>query len=162
LDPISAAVVIGLLSRYARHLAGQAGQVVDEQVKEGMAALWRAIRARFAADPVASGALDRMAEQPDNEKRAGAVEDHLSEVMTADPGFAEAVGRLVAAATPTVTNVTVANSGVVATGGSVTVASGWLAAGRDAIVSGATPSTKPGTSPEMPASEARVPDQPAD
>ncbi|MEV7553647.1 hypothetical protein AB0N89_28870 [Amycolatopsis sp. NPDC089917] len=84
----------------------------------------------------ASGALDRLAEQPDNKRLQGAVEDHLDEILSADADFAaslsELVERMKATGHP---GVQVRDSGAVAIGGNVSVKGTRQVAGRDITIS---------------------------
>src|SRR5215471_12235155 len=97
MDPVSlaAAAVMPFLVKYAQHLAGVAGKVVDEAVTEKLRAVWDAVKKRFAGDSQADGALGRLAEQPENVRRQGTVEDFLDEVMQRDPAFSAQLARLV-------------------------------------------------------------------
>ncbi|WP_329477747.1 hypothetical protein OG555_36970 [Kribbella sp. NBC_01484] len=133
MEPVSVAAVTSLLVTYGRHLLGIVGDVVDEGVAERLKALWERVRSRFAGDQQAEGALQRLAEQPDNERRQAAVEDHLDEFMRADPEFMAALTELVAKLAPQREGaVEVNDAGVVALGGTVNIR-GRFAAGRDII-----------------------------
>jgi len=132
MDPVSAAAITSLLVTYGRHLAGIASEVVDEGVAQGLRALWDKVRSRFSADEQASGALDRLAEQPDNSRRQAALEDHLDELMRADSDFAASLAELAEEVrSGGFANIRVQDAGAVAVGGNVTVSGSRYAAGRD-------------------------------
>jgi len=146
MEPISTTVVVGLLARYGRHLAGIAGEALDAATKGGLEKLWAAVQARLHRDPGAAAALDRVGAEPDNPRRQAALEDYLEEVMAADSHFKSELSRLVsdlAANGGSIdAQVRASNSGAVAVGGNLTISGGRFAAGRDVI---ATPSSEPGT-----------------
>ncbi len=135
MDVVSAAAITSLLVSYGKHLAGVASDVVDDGVTRGLRALWEKVRNRFSGDEQASGALARLAEQPENERRQGAVEDHLDDFMSADPHFVEALAKLAdevkAAGYGTIQ---VRDAGAVAVGGNVSIKGTHHVAGRDVIV----------------------------
>jgi hypothetical protein len=132
MDPLSASVLVGLLARYAKHLAGAAEAKLDEATDHALTRLWAAVRARFSSDPHAVSTLDRVAEQPDNELRQAALQSYLSEAMQADREFALELARLAQPVTNTTVTADIRNSGAVAAGGNVQI-SGTIAAGRDVI-----------------------------
>jgi hypothetical protein len=84
MEPVTAEAVTGLLVTYANHLACVAVGVVDGGVKKALGRLWEKVAARFGRDPAATGALDRLAEQPGNTRRQSAVEDRLDGALAAD------------------------------------------------------------------------------
>ncbi|EMD24215.1 hypothetical protein [Amycolatopsis azurea] len=136
MDAISAAAITSLLINYGRHLAGVASEVVDEGVRQGLRALWEKVRDRFSSDPQASGALDRLAEQPGNQRRQAAVEDHLDEVLSADADFAASLSELVERMKATGRHdIQVRDSGAVAIGGNVSIKGTRQVAGRDITIS---------------------------
>lgn len=136
MDAVSAAAITSFLISYGRHLAGVASEVVDEGVKQGLRALWDKVRGRLSSDPQATGALDRLAEQPDNQRRQAAVEDHLDEVMSADADFAASLSELVERITATGHHgIQVRDSGAVAIGGNVSIKGTRQVAGRDITIS---------------------------
>jgi len=136
MDAISAAAITSLLINYGRHLAGVASEVVDEGVRQGLRALWEKVRDRLSSDPQASGALDRLAEQPDNQRRQAAVEDHLDEVLSADADFAASLSELVERMKATGRHdIQVRDSGAVAIGGNVSIKGTRQVAGRDITIS---------------------------
>jgi hypothetical protein len=137
MDPISASVVVGLLARYAHHLAGHAQAAVDDAVKDQLARLWEAVRTRFQRDPHAAHALDRVAEDPGNELRQAALQDYLAQSMQADRDFRVELVRLAQPVITTTSTVDVQDSGAVAAGGTVNI-TGQIAAGRDVLRSAAT------------------------
>jgi hypothetical protein len=139
MEPISASIVVALLAKYGRHLVDAATEVLDDVVKDRMKSVLEAVRSRFSHDPVATGALDRLADQPDNPNRQAAVTDHLDEVLHADPEFGQLLASLVAAVPATSNQVQVSDSGAVAVGGDVTISGGAIASGRDVSVIGTLP-----------------------
>ena len=142
MDAISASVVVGLLARYAHHLAGQAQTAVDDAVQERLAKLWESVRARFQRDPHAAHALDRVAEEPGNELRQAALQDYLAQEMQADRDFCAELARLAQPVTTTTVTVGVQDSGAVAAGGTVNI-TGQIAAGRDVFTSAAKHKASP-------------------
>jgi len=132
MDPISASVVVGLLAKFAAHLAGLAGTCLDEAVKERLAKLWEVVRSRFARDPHAAITLQRVAEQPDNELRQAALQDYLAEAMQADREFCMELTRIAQPVVSTTVTADISNSGAVAAGGTVNIR-GRIAAGRDVL-----------------------------
>jgi hypothetical protein len=146
MDPISTTLVVGLLARYGRHLAGIAGEALDEATKGGLEKLWKAVQARLHRDPGAAAALERVGAEPDNPRRQAALEDYLDEVMAADSSFKSELSRLVSDLAPTSRSINAqvqaSNSGAVAVGGNLTISGGQFAAGRDVI---ATPPSEQGT-----------------
>jgi hypothetical protein len=145
MDPVSAAAITSLLVNYGRHLAGVASDVIDEGVTRGLRTLWDKVRTAFSADQQASGALERLAEQPENQRRQAAVEDHLDELMCADSEFAASlkaiVEQLEAAGQRTIQ---VRDAGAVAIGGNVSLKGTHHVAGRDITVT-SSPSGEPGS-----------------
>ncbi|RSM57829.1 hypothetical protein DMH03_26110 [Amycolatopsis sp. WAC 01376] len=140
MDAVSAAAITSFLISYGRHLAGVAGAVVDEGVTQGLRSLWEKVRGRFSSDPQASGALERLAEQPENQRRQAAVEDHLDELMAADGDFAAALSELVERLKTTgYPTIQVRDAGALAIGGNVSIKGTRQVAGRDITISG--PST---------------------
>ncbi|MFC3452321.1 hypothetical protein [Amycolatopsis speibonae] len=136
MDAVSAAAITSFLISYGRHLAGVASEVVDEGVTQGLRALWEKVRGRFSADPQASGALERLVEQPDNQRRQAAVEDHLDEAMSADSEFAAALSELAERMKPTGhQSIQVRDAGAVAIGGNVSIKGTRHVAGRDITLS---------------------------
>jgi uncharacterized protein (DUF2126 family) len=132
MDPVSASVVVGLLARYAKHLAGIAESKLDEATDHALTRLWAAVRSRLSNDPHAVSTLDRVAEQPENELRQAALQGYLAEAMEADRAFALELARLAQPVTNTTVTADIRNSGAVAAGGSVQI-SGTIAAGRDVV-----------------------------
>jgi hypothetical protein len=132
MEPISAAAVTSLLVTYGRHLAGIASEVLDDGIRERLRALWDRVRRRFSGDEQAAGALDRLAEQPDNIRRQAALEDHLDEAMRADAEFAAALAELAAEIGPrNFDHIEINDSGAVSIGGNVAISGQQYAAGRD-------------------------------
>ncbi|WP_202875646.1 hypothetical protein [Kribbella speibonae] len=129
------AAVTSLLVTYGRHLLGVAGAVVDDGVAERLRALWERVRARFAGDQQADGALARLAEQPDNERRQAAVEDHLDEFMRADPEFVAALTDLLAQLAPQLQGTVEVNDAGIAAFNSTVTLKGKNVAGRDLHIS---------------------------
>jgi hypothetical protein len=142
MDPISASVVVGLLARYAHHLAGHAQAVVDDAVKDQLRKLWEAVRTRFQRDPHAAHALDRVAEEPGNELRQAALQDYLAQSMQADRDFCAELARLARPVITTTMTLDVQNSGAVAAGATVNI-TGQIAAGRDVLGSVTTDKASP-------------------
>lgn len=138
MDVVSAAAITSLLVTYGRHLAGVAGGVLDEVVAERLRALWEKVRSRFAAEEQATGALERLAEQPENDRRRAALEDHLDELMQADADFAASLAELAEQVRSAgYANIRVQDAGAVAIGGDVTVSGSRYAAGRDITLANA-------------------------
>lgn len=136
MDLVSAALVVKLLSGYALTLGGAvlhgASTALEGFTQERVAAVVEAVRRRFAGDPGAADAVDRLEKAPGDQRRQGAVEERLDEAMLADPAFAELLTRLVEAARVPVTgSVAVRDAGAVAVGGSVSISARGHAAGRD-------------------------------
>ncbi|OXM44848.1 hypothetical protein [Amycolatopsis alba] len=136
MDAVSAAAITSFLISYGRHLAGVASEVVDEGVTQGLRALWEKVRGRLSSDPQASGAMERLAEQPDNQRRQAAVEDHLDEIMGSDADFAaslsELAERIKATGHPAIR---VRDAGALAIGGNVSIKGTRQVAGRDITIS---------------------------
>ncbi len=145
MEPISAAVVTSLLVTYGRHLAGIAGGVLDEAIAGRLRALWERVTDRFSGDGQASGALGRLAKEPDNPRRQAAVEDHLDEMMQADPAFASALAELAQqAGSNSFANIDIRDAGSVAIGGNVSITGAGYVAGRDLTVPESRADKKPG------------------
>ncbi|MGV9360124.1 hypothetical protein [Amycolatopsis sp. NPDC003731] len=135
MDMVSAAAITSLLVSYGKHLAGVASDAIDDGVTRGLRALWEKVRIRFSGDEQASGALARLAEQPENERRQGAVEDHLDDFMSADRDFVEALTKLAdEVKTAGYGTIQVRDAGAVALGGNVSIKGTHHVAGRDVIV----------------------------
>lgn len=134
---VAASVVVGMLARYAEHLAGAAGKAADEALTERLRLLWRAVKARFQSDPGALDSLARLRKKPESGHWRAAVEEHLDEAMTADRSFATLVANLAKQIQGVdISNVDIRDAGAVAIGGDVSV-SGTYAAGRDLTVDSA-------------------------
>ncbi|MDQ2587415.1 hypothetical protein [Saccharothrix yanglingensis] len=58
-----------------------------------VAGLYDLVRARFAGDPEASAALTAAEGQPEDSPQVRALSEALERTTSADPGFAEALGR---------------------------------------------------------------------
>ena len=135
MEPISAAVITSLLVTYGRHLLGIASEVLDEGIAERLRAVWDKVRNRLSGDDQASGALERLAEQPDNNRRQVALEDHLDEILQADAAFAASLTELVEqVGARSYGNIDVKDAGAVAIGGDVTISGKDYTAGRDVTV----------------------------
>jgi hypothetical protein len=130
MDPISASVVVGLLVKYAEHLADPAAKVLDDATNAVVGKVWNAVRAKFADDQHATSSLDRVSDEPDNPLRQAAVEGYIEEMMGADHEFAVELAQLAQPVLNTTVTASVHNSGAVAAGGEVNI-SGTFAAGRD-------------------------------
>jgi hypothetical protein len=132
MDPVSTAAITSLLVTYGRHLAGIASDALDDKIADGLRALWEKVRDRFSSNEQATGALDRLAEQPDNTRRQAALEDHLDELMRADADFAASLAVLAERVrSGGHADIQVRDAGAVAIGGSVTIKGGRYTAGRD-------------------------------
>ena len=136
MDPVSASAITSLVVVYAKHLAGVAGEAVDGLFKEALEDTWNAIRARFRGDDQATGALVRLEEKPDNDRRRAAFEEHLEELMESDPAFRDELDALWsrAQAAHAVSGVQVSDAGAVAIGGDVNLRAGGNLAGRDLTI----------------------------
>jgi hypothetical protein len=129
-EAVSAAAITSLVT-YGRHLAGVTGEV-HEVVAACLGALWDKVWSRFSAEEQASGALERLATQPDISRRRAAVEDRPDELMRADRDFTASLAELVARATLVgYANLRVRDAVGAAIGGDVTIRGGRYAAGRD-------------------------------
>ena len=137
MDPVSVSAITSLVVVYAKHLAGVAGAALDGLLEDTLKETWTAIRDRFRRDDQATGALDRLERDPDNKRRQAAFEDHLEELMAADPAFRDRLAELWSRAQTarTVSGVQVTDAGAVAVGGDVAIHAGSNAAGRDLTVS---------------------------
>ncbi|MFF0066973.1 hypothetical protein ACFYRC_36795 [Streptomyces sp. NPDC005279] len=141
MEPIAASAVVALIASYASHLAGVAGGVLDSLAADRLRGLWDTVTERFRSEPQAEGALRRLEEQPHNANRRGAVEDHLHELLDADPEFAQRLAALVreveSRADGASYTLRVEHSGPVAAGGArIDIRGGRTAAGRDVTVRG--------------------------
>ncbi|WP_284744169.1 hypothetical protein [Amycolatopsis sp. RTGN1] len=135
MDTVSAAAITSLLVSYGKHLADIASDTIDEGVKRGLRALWEKVRSRFSGDEQASGALTRLVDQPENQRRQAAVEDHLDELMSADSDFAAALAELVdQVKLAGYGTIQVRDAGAVAVGGNVSIKGTHHVAGRDVII----------------------------
>lgn len=132
MEPISAAFVVGMLATWARHLGDSALEIVDDASKSGLEALWKRVANRFRRDDGATAALERLQADPDNPRRAAAVEDYLADELAADPSFADELARV----TRTISSgsIVVKGSGATAIGGDVTISGGRIAGGRDVVI----------------------------
>jgi hypothetical protein len=137
MDPISLATsavallipfIIQMGGRVAEHMGdalARSGQTVVER-------LYQRVRARVTGEPYAEQALQRLEQQPDNDRRRRAFEDALADLLQAEPSFAEDIQRLVEdAGHATRTNYTqITDAGTVAVEGDVNLR-GTYVAGRD-------------------------------
>jgi hypothetical protein len=130
MDPISASVVVGLLVKYAKHLADPGKEVLDDATDAVVGKVWSAVRAKFAHDPHATSSLERVSDEPDNPLRQAAVQGYVEEMMRADHEFAIELAQLARPVVNSTATASVHNSGAVAAGGEVNI-SGTFAAGRD-------------------------------
>jgi hypothetical protein len=136
MEPISlAASAAALLVTYLRHVGDQAADTLGDRLGEAawtkLARLHERVRARVAGDRFAERALQRLEQQPSNDRRRVVFEDLLADLLESEPEFAMALRRLVddarQAGGSAITQI--ADSGVVA-GGDVHL-QGTNVAGRD-------------------------------
>jgi hypothetical protein len=139
MEPISlAASAAALLVTYLRHVGDQAADTLGDRLGEAawtkLARLYERVRARVAGDRFGGRALQRLEQQPSNDRRRVVFEDVLADLLESEPEFAMALRRLVddarQAGGPAVTQI--ADSGVVA-GGNVHL-EGTNVAGRDLTI----------------------------
>jgi hypothetical protein len=142
MEPVTTAAV-GLLVGYLGRLGVKVGEQVagelDEAVLGRLRRLYELVKARVAGDGYAAGALERVEAEPENERRQGALEDALGELVDADGEFAAQLGALVEEVKAASGGmVQVSDAGVVSFGGQVTMR-GRYVAGRDMTVGESPP-----------------------
>jgi len=103
MDPVTiAATAVSLLSPYLGKLAGKAGEKLAEAAGNAAwkttAELYASLKARFAGDHCAEGALQDLEQTPDDEDRQAAVRSQLKKLLAAEPEFARQLLDLLKAA----------------------------------------------------------------
>jgi hypothetical protein len=143
MDPLSLAtaavsLIVPVLGRAAGHIANRVGDDLGEAVTARLERLYEAIKARLAPGSYADGALQRLEEQPDNERRKAALQDGLTELIEADPAFGKELLELIRAAEAAGGRevVQIMDAGAISIGGDVKMR-GTNVAGRDMTVQGA-------------------------
>jgi len=96
LAPVAQAAVAILLPLLTKAF-DSAAQKVGQETRERVEAVYRAIREKFTQDDddYAKTTLDRLGEEPANERRQAALEDLLVEKSKTDPAFAKQLADLV-------------------------------------------------------------------
>lgn len=138
MDPAAAAVavLVPYLGQLGGHLAGRVATELTEAVMARLDHLYDRIKARFAGDRAAGRALQRLEERPQDQLRQASLQDMLAEALEADPRFAAELAAMVAeirTMAPTLTQVSISQSGATALGGDVRM-SGETVAGRDITI----------------------------
>lgn len=138
MDPAAAAValLVPYLGQLGGHLAGRVATELTEAVMVRLDHLYDRIKARFAGDRAAGRALQRLEERPQDQLRQASLQDVLAEALEADPRFAAELAAMVAeirTMAPTLTQVSISQSGATALGGDVRM-SGETVAGRDITI----------------------------
>jgi hypothetical protein len=137
MDPISlatgaVALLIPFLAQMGGRVAEHMGDALARSGPTMVEQLYQRVRARVTGEPYAEQALQRLEQQPDNDRRQRAFEDALADLLQAEPAFAEDIRRLVEDASHiTQTNYTqITDAGTVAVEGDVNLR-GTYVAGRD-------------------------------
>lgn len=137
MEPVATAAVgllVGYLGRLGGKVAEQAASELDEALLSRLRKLYELIKARVAGDGYAAGALERVEAEPENERRQGALEDALDELVHGDREFAVQLAALIDEVEAAGGGaVQVSDAGVVTFGGQVTMR-GRYVAGRDMTV----------------------------
>lgn len=134
MDPSSLAaaaipVIVNYLSRSEKVGDAAVGLASD---------LYQRVRGWFTDDPTATGALDRLEEEPENPRRQGAAEFALASALDADPERVRQLGDLLRALESAGSGSavgTISDAGVVSLSGDVTL-KGTHVAGRDLTIDG--------------------------
>ncbi len=136
-DPATlAAQAVPMLVTYLRHIGGRlasrAASDVDDAVMGKLTEFYERVKVRVTGQGFAGQALERLEQDPENERRQGALEDALAETVEADPSFAASLSGLLEeirrTAGPTLTRID--QSGATAIHGDVSL-QGTNVAGRD-------------------------------
>jgi hypothetical protein len=115
MDPVSlAAGASALLVTYLGRVGDQAASNLGDALAEAAVARLRQlhdwVKGKVAGRPVAERALQRLEEEPGDERRLVVFEDALVELIESDPAFADDLHRLVVdaaqASGPTFSNIT--------------------------------------------------------
>ena len=129
-DPVTAVTTVSLLITFLTGAVQRAGEQSGEAAQGAIRALFGHVRDRFRGDDYAARALQRLEENPDNERRQAAVVDILAEKLEEDPGFADEVRKLLDDVREAGGPISIQDGGAVAINGDVII-NADRAAGRD-------------------------------
>lgn len=109
--------------------AEKAASKLGEDAWQKAKGLWQRLRPKVESQPVAKGAVEALAKEPESEGAKGALRWQLEEILEADPELARELARLVGG---TSYQAEVVGDGAVAQGpGAVAGGKGSVVAGRD-------------------------------
>jgi hypothetical protein len=131
------ALLVPYLERVAGRVVGQVGQDLDQAVMGVVERIYAAIKSRVGVDGFAEGALERLEQQPVDQRRQATVQDVVAELIDDDSAFRTLLTELVeeAKAAGGTSIAQIAESGAAAVGGNVTM-TGTHVAGRDMTIGG--------------------------
>ncbi len=136
MDPaLLAAMAVNLVSGYlSRHGTDVTDRIGDAAV-ERLGDVWRWMRDRLSGEKGADGALQRLDEQPTDQRSQGAVEFLLAQVIERDAALAAQLADLVRAVDDAQPGIVaqITESGAVAVHGDVNL-TGTQVAGRDLVI----------------------------
>jgi hypothetical protein len=82
------------LQEYGPIFAAKAVEAIAEKVPDAVGKLWGSIKAKFDAEGAAKSALEKLLNDPQDEKFKNVVEYHLEEYLKNDAAFAEKISAL--------------------------------------------------------------------
>jgi hypothetical protein len=124
-------LIAAFLGRVGEQAADQAAGGLGQAAVEKLRRLYEAVKRGVAPDSSAQGALERLEQQPGNQRRQGALEDAVAEMAEADQGFREELARLLEEVQAAAGDkIEIGESGAVAMHGDV-IMRGTYVAGRD-------------------------------
>ena len=136
MDPVAlasaaASLIAAFLGRVGEQAADRAAGELGEAAVGRLRGLYEAVKRRLAPGTFAQGALERLEQQPENDRRRAALEDALVELAEVDQGFREELSGLVEEVkTAGGDRIEISESGAVAIHGDVRMR-GTYVAGRD-------------------------------
>jgi hypothetical protein len=137
-------LIAAFLGRAGEQAADQAAGELGHATVAKLRGLYEAVKRRVARDSFAQSALERLEQQPENERRRGALEDAVAEVAEADPAFRHELARVLEEVQAAAGDrIEISDSGAVAIHGDVRMR-GTYVAGRDMRIGGTPPPAEPG------------------
>lgn len=132
-----AGATVPLVIAYLRHVGGRIVEKgrdeLDGIILGRLETLYERVKARLAGEAFAGEALQRLEEDPDNERRRSAFEGALGEVIEADPAFLADLGDAIDEIRRMGALTQISDSGATAVQGNVLL-TGRNVAGRDLTV----------------------------
>jgi hypothetical protein len=124
-------LIAAFLGRVGEQAADEAAGELGQAAVGKLRRLYEAVKRRVAPDSFAQGALERLEQQPENQRRQGALEDAVAEMAAADQGFRDELARLLEEVRAAAGDrIEISESGAVAIHGDVRMR-GTYVAGRD-------------------------------